>query len=365
MMNVQWTLPMLCLAALVNVACSLLLRGTSETPCPNSDGLAHYSFSHKGLWIPGYHLLGTGLTTKACSEACLKRHDCVAFSGSFREEGGNGACYIYSSTGKNVASAGDRAYRKCSTTAETVATKKTPATSAKDQSAAWKLPAAVHFTAQAAKHLSGDTPEELMKMAEGMQKQLDDVATTVAVADGKMRRMKSLVAGIANILTGASEVASVTSEASLRNSMNLKAIASKRNLMNMTFEVIEEKGERVDQVLTRTKDRAASTPAPAGTPAPFGLVPAVAPGVLLASLSPNVTNIETMMNKLNDPKTSDTINYLVAGFDGFQQKVSVAAQDVIKKNMRGLVDTMRGALHNYTQVVGGKDIKAPCCPDCK
>lgn len=336
-----------------------LLRGRPQAHCLDSDGLVGYSFSHRGLWIPGYQLLGTAFTARQCSEACLERKDCVGFSGSFKEDGGNGACYVYAATGKNVPSSSDRAYRKC------------PGASATASPASPPMAAAVHLLANeqvsAGTASKVATEEELMTMAQGMEKQLDQISNAMIVADAKMRRLNSLVAGVANVLTYSSKVASATSEAALGNQVGLKAISNTRQIINMTFASVNTTGKQVDSILKRIEARAVKTAAAAAAAAAgIAAAPAGAAGTpRLADLAPNVTRIEDQMNKLNDPKTFKAVTDLVTNYTGLKNHITATVKGVVQTHIRGLVDTMRLALHNYTSAVGGEVKKGPCCVNCK
>jgi len=169
---------------------------------------------------------------------CSKHKECVAFSGAF-ENGENGGCYTYTKTGKNVPSGGDRAYKKC------------------PNASPEKIPGAMAMHATAAETLVGNEAA-LVAMAEGMEKQLDAVSKTISDADVRMRRLKSMVAGAANVLTGSARVASVTGETALGNRAGLQAIARSKGVITMTFDDISRSSLGIDKILKKIKARKAS-----------------------------------------------------------------------------------------------------------
>lgn len=329
MVGMRWASPTLLLVALLALADGTL-RGRVQQTCSNSDGLSGYSFSHKGLWIPGYNLLGTGFTKQGCAVECSKHKECVAFSGAF-ENGENGGCYTYAQTGKNVPSSGDRAYKKC-----------------KDVSPD-KIPGAMAMHATAAETLVGNEAA-LVAMAEGMEKQLDAVSKTISDADVRMRRLKSMVAGAANVLTGSARVASVTGETALGNRAGLQAIARSKGVITMSFEDITRSSVGIDKILKKMKARK-------GKPAKVAVA---ATGPSLAALVPNVTAIEKKMNILNDPKTAAEIADLEGNYKNFTGGIRSTVKGVVRTHLRGLVDTMREGYHNLTTAFQAEK-KDPCC----
>jgi hypothetical protein len=331
MVGTRWPSQIRFLIAFVGLA-NALLTGRLRAPCSNSDGLAGYDFSHKGLWIPGYHLLGTGFSKQSCSVECSKLRDCVAFSGAFKEDGGNGGCYTYAATGGSVPSSSDRAYKKCPGSLPTLP----------------ELPEGV--TQFAARKQAPAQPEaQLLTMAEGMEKQLDAVSQTIAAAHIRMRRLKSMVSGAANVLTGASRVASQTAENALANRGGLQAIARNKQFINMTFHTIDGSSTRMQKLLKRIKERA-----------PTGGEKGKSPGQILKELQPNVTALEKTLNQLNDPATALQINGLVTNYNNFTGKITSTVKTVLSDNLRGLVDKMRGAMYNYTTALQNHK-KDPCC----
>jgi len=334
MVGMRWASPTLILVALLALADGTL-RGRVQQTCSNSDGLSGYSFSHKGLWIPGYNLIGTGFSKQGCAVECSKHEECVAFSGAF-ENGENGGCYTYTKTGKNVPSGGDRAYKKCPNASPD------------------KIPGAMAMHATAAETLVGNEAA-LVAMAEGMEKQLDAVSKTISDADVRMRRLKSMVAGAANVLTGSAKVASVTGETALDNRAGLQAIARSKGVITMSFEDITRSSEGIDKVLKKIKARKAK---------PAVSKPVVVKGRFegqsLAALVPNVTAIEKKMNILNDPKTAVDIADLEGSYKNFTGGITSTVKGVVRTHLRGLVNTMREGYHNLTTAFV-KEKKDPCC----
>jgi len=334
MVRAQLANPALCLLACIcgASASSLLTRRTQTPGCSNSDGVAGYNFSHRGLWIPGYQLNGEGFSKQRCSEKCSQLDGCKAFSGAF-EVGGNGACYTYAATGKNVLAGTDRAYRKCekplAPPTETV-----------------KFLTALHLVDRKVM-----TEADLVTMAEGMEKQLDNVTATMGIADLKMRRLKSMVAGAAATLMGATRLASVTALTAAGNSGNLKSIARAKETINRSFEFLNSTNVSVDKMLLKVKGR---TPKPG-----------VKTGPSLNELAPNVTDLEEKMNKLNDPATLKEIDSMVSSYNNFTGTIEGEVNVVLRGHLRGLVDTQREALKNYTTAFNPEK-KDPCCtPGCK
>jgi len=336
MVSAQLAKPALCLLACIcGTSASLLTRRTQTPGCSNSDGIAGYNFSHRGLWIPGYQLNGEGFSKQSCSEKCSQQEGCKAFSGAF-EVGGNGACYTYTATGKNVLAGTDRAYRKCDKSL-------VPAT---DSTETVKFLTSLHLVDRKAM-----TEADLVTMAEGMEKQLDNVTATMGIADLKMRRLKSMVAGAAATLVGATRLASVTALTATGNSGNLKAIARARENINRSFEFLNSTNVSVDKVLLKVKGRAPK--------------PGMQTGPSLNDLAPNVTDLEDKMNKLNDPATLKEIDSMVASYKNFTGTIEGEVNVVLRGHLRGLVDTQREALKNYTTAFNPEK-KDPCCtPGCK
>lgn len=317
----------LCLLALALEADGLLTR--RGTPCSNSDGVAGYNFSHRGLWIPGYDLAGTGFTKQSCSVECSKRKGCVAFSGAFRELGGNGACYTYTATGKNVASGKDRAYKKCVKSAESI-------------------PGAVGLAVASAEQ--APTIEALALMAEGMEKQLDAVSLAMSSNDKKMRKLKSMVAGTAAMLTDASRLAAEASSTATENRGGLKTIARNKKEIGMAFEALTSSKTRMATLLAKIKKGSPSQSAGDAKTTKA-----------LAHYEPNVTALEKSMNQLNDPKTMKEITSLVTGYKAFKGKIIASVKAVLQTDLRALVDTQRKAYRNYTDALTDKSKKDPCC----
>lgn len=327
-----------CLLAFICGADGLLTRRL-QAPCSNSDGLNGYNFSHHGLWIPGYHLVGRGFSKQSCSAECSSLAACVGFSGSFSEDGGNGACYTYTATAGSVPSASDRAYKKCfSGRKET----------------ALAAPLAAKATAM---HLVGTktigqvgTIEDLAKLAEGMEKQLDGISKTMAGADLRMRRLKSMVAGTSAMLTDANRVSSETAKTAVGNRGGLLAIDRSKERINMTFGVIGSSQTRVQELFTRIAERTKGKPVNASS---------------LSALEPNVTAVEKGLNTLNDPAIRKKLDDVMNAYKTFQSGITKEVKAVIRTNLRGLVDTQRDAFRNYTTALQNKT-KDPCCtPGCK
>lgn len=322
-------LTFLCLVTFVCGANALLTRRAQE-PCANSDGVAGYNFSHRGLWIPGYQLAGTGMSKKACSETCSKQSTCVAFSGAFKEDGGNGACYTYKATGGNVPSGTDRAYKKC----------------ANEQEREIEGAMSMHLVGQQ----KSMTEEQLVTMASELEAQLDGVTKTMADADLRIRKLKSMVAGTAQILTDASRKASVTAQMALNNRAGLLAIARSRRNINMTFGMLNESNASMSYLLHKVEMRAPR--------------PGKKAGPTLGALAPNVTDIEAKLKKLNDPKTDAEITTLVGEYNNFTSKISKAVKVVLRTHFRELVDTQREAFHNYTTALQNHKVDPCCTGDC-
>jgi len=336
MVGQLWTKQPLFLVALV-VGANGLLRGRLQAPCSNSDGLAGYNFSHRGLWIPGYQLLGTGFSKQACSTECSKRSDCLAFSGAFTEDGGNGACYTYATTGGNVPSSGDRAYKKCVGVVTALPVS----------------PVSLHLTGT---KRTATTTDDLIKMAQDMEKELDGVAETMVAADQRMRRLKSMVAGAANVLTSAARKASIVSETALGNQGGLAAIARHKEHINMTFDEINMTGSRIQDLLKKIKSRIPAAPAAGAAPTTL----AVASGPTLAALIPNVTRVESNITLLNDPATADKINSVATLYNSFKANITDTVKLVVRNHIRAHVDHLREAYANYTDSF--KPVKKdPCC----
>jgi len=331
MVGIRWPKQICFLSVFVGLG-NALLTGRLRAPCSNSDGLAGYDFSHKGLWIPGYHLLGTGFSKQSCSVECSKRRDCVAFSGAFMEDGGNGGCYTYAATGGRVPASTDRAYKKCSGSLPPLP----------------ELPKGVtQFVV--------NRQSELLTMAEGMEKQLDAVSQTINAAHVRMRRLKSMVAGAANILINTSQLASATAQTALGNRGGLEAIARNKRFINMTFTTINGSSTRMQTLLKRIKERADG--AATGTEEGKG---GKSPGALMKALQPNVTALEKKLNQLNDPATTAQINGLVTSYDKFTGRITSTVKSVLSNNHRGLVNNMRDAMYNYTTALQNHK-KDPCC----
>jgi len=323
----------LCLLALVGGANSLL-TGSLKSPCANSDGLPGYSFSHNGLWIPGYHLLGTGFTKQTCSAECSKLKSCVAFSGAFKEYGGNGGCYTYTATGGNVRSGADRAYKKC-------------------QHASQEPPAdlvGMHLVAR-----TQITEADLVTMAQGMEAQLDVVSKTMADADLRMRRLKSMVAGVANIFVDQARIATVTSETALGNRGGLLSIARSKKNIEFTIPAIKSGSTGIDALLKRIgKGKKVATT----TGAPKKKVALATKN--LGFYDSNVTALEKKLNPLNDGTVFKEIKGLVTAYKGLEEKIGVTVKQVLRSELRGLVDTQREAFHNYTDALANIK-KDGCC----
>jgi len=313
---------------LVALVCggNCLLTRRLQGPCSNSDGVSGYNFSHKGLWVPGYRLVGTSFTKRSCSEECTHLTGCVAFSGSFKEDGGNGACYTYTATAGSVPAASDRAYKKCLGRAPETATIATNLT-------------AMHLVATKAL-----TIEALAKLAEGMETQLDAIAKTMADADLRMRRLKSMVAGTSAMLTDASRISSETSKTALSNRGGLLAIARARGTINETFTGIDSSSTRIQTLLKKITDRSASSGKSSS----------------LSALEPNVTSLEKQLKALNDPATLKQIDDVVKAYKTFQDGVTAKVKTVLRTHLRGLVDTQREAFYNYTTAIQNHK-KDPCC----
>jgi len=334
MVGMRWPNQIRFLIGFVGLA-NALLTGRQRAPCSNSDGIAGYDFSHKGLWIPGYHLLGTGFSKKSCSVECSKLRDCVAFSGAFKEDGGNGGCYTYAATGGSVPSSSDRAYKKCPGSLPTLP----------------ELPEGVTQFAARRQAPAAQPEAQLLTMAEGLEKQLDAVSQTISAGEIRMRRLKSMVSGAANVLTGASRVASKTAETALGNRGGLQAIARNKQFINRTFSMIDGSSTRMEKLLKRIKKRA-----PTGAAKGKG----TSPGEILKALQPNVTALEKTLDQLNDPATALKVNGLVTNFDTYSGKITSTVKTVLSDNLRGLVDKMRGAMYNYTTALQDHK-KDPCC----
>jgi hypothetical protein len=307
-----------------------LLTRRSQAPCSNSDGLAGYNFSHKGLWIPGYQLIGTGFTKQSCSAQCSKLTDCVAFSGSFKDDGGNGACYKYTATsGGNVPSANDRAYKKCFTGAVTPAADLT----------------GMHLLAR--NTAPANPYEALAKQAEGMEVKLAAIAKTMSDADQRMRRLKSLVAGTSAMITDASRVASNASGIALKNRGGLLAIGRSKESINATFTAISRSSTQVQSMLTAVKAR--------GVPGADGKSKS------LSAMEPNMTAVEKELKELNDPNTRKQLDDAGLLYEKLTGKITDEVKTVVRANLREVVETQREAYFNYTTALQDHK-KDPCCP---
>lgn len=332
MVGTGWVKLTLCLLASVYDANGLLTRREQAPgPCSNSDGISGYNFSHRGLWIPGYQLAGTGFSKLSCSAKCSNINSCVAFSGAFKEDGGNGACYTYAATGGNVPSATDQAYKKCLKSVATVT----------------GGPVGMHLVAKKVVKTKATTEEDLIKMAEKMEADLDKVTKTMGDADLRMRRLKSMVAGTAAMLTDAGRRASAVSGIALGNRGGLMSIARARQEINTTFGLINSSNASIARVLFKVENRAPKR-GQAST------------GPSLAVLAPNVTALETKMNKLNDPATLKAVSGLVESYNNLTSTIGSTVKVVLRNHLRGLVDTQREALYNYTTALQDNK-KDPCC----
>lgn len=320
-------LTLLCLVPFVCGADGLLTRRVHGA-CSNSDGVAGYNFSHKGLWIPGYELAGTGFSKLSCSETCSKQSSCVAFSGAFKEDGGNGGCYTYKATGGNVPSGTDRAYKKCVNPVDVIA----GATS-------------MHLVEQQTM-----TEAQLVLMAKELEDQLDGVTKTMGEADLRIRKLKSMVAGTAQMLTDASRKASVTAQMALNNRGGLNAIARAKEHINMTFGLLETTNASASNFLRKISARAPKPGQPAGPS--------------LSALAPNVTDIEEKINKMNDPKTLAEVDTLLKDYTNFTDKIGATVKTVLRTHFRELVDTQREALYNYTTALQNHKVDPCCTGDC-
>merc|ERR1712129_513513 len=211
--------------------------------------------------------------------------------------------------------ASDRAYKKCATPVR-----------GRGAAAVPRSVTAMHAVAR-----QTPTIEDLAKLAEGMQKSLAEVSKTMADADTRMRRLKSLEAGTSAILTDASRIASDTAHTALQNRKGLLAIARAKKHINSTFSAISNSSTQIQNML---KDIAGRSSGGNGS-------------VSLSSLEPNVTSVEKQLNELNDPATQKKLDDLVSVYKTFQDGVSSQVKNVLRTNLRGLVDTQREALYNY------------------
>jgi len=331
----------LCLVVLAGGA-NALLTGSLQTPCANSDGLPGYSFSHNGLWIPGYNLLGTGFTKQTCSAECTKLKSCVAFSGAFKENGGNGGCYTYAATGGNVRSGTDRAYKKCQHASEELSADLT------------SMHLVARTQAPVVIAVAQTTAADLATMAQVMEAQLDVVSKTMVDADLRMKRLKNMVAGSANILTAQAAIATGTAKTTLGNRGGLLAIARSKENTEWTLAAIGSGSARIDGLLKGIEARKTATTT---TAAPKkGALPTKS----LRFYEPNVTALEKKLNKLNDPATFKEIKELETAYTGLENNISSTVKLVLRSKLRGLVDTQRVAFRNYTDALA--DIKKdPCC----
>lgn len=80
----------------------------------------------------------------------------------------------------------------------------------------------------------------------------------------------------------------------------------------------------------------------------------------LSAMEPNVTSLETQLNLMNDPATQKQLDDLVTAYKTFQDGVTTQVKNVLHTNLRGLVDTQREALYNYTTALQDNK-KDPCC----
>lgn len=307
-----------------------LLTRRLQAPCSNSDGLAGYNFSHKGLWIPGYQLIGTGFTKQSCSAECSKLADCVAFSGSFKDDGGNGACYKYTATSGSVPSANDRAYKKCFTGAVT--------------------PAAADLTGMhllARSTASANPYEALAAQAEGMEVKLAAIAKTMADADVRMRKLKSLVAGTSAMITDASRIASNASAIALKNRGGLLAIGRAKDNINNTFTAISRSSTQIQSKLASVKSR--------GGAAQGGGAES------LTALEPNMTAVEKELKEMNDPNTAKQLADVGLLYKKLTGDITDQVKTVVQANLREVVETQREAYFNYTTALQDNK-KDPCCP---
>jgi hypothetical protein len=309
--------------------------------CADSDGIKGFNFSHAGLWIPGYSLEGKGFTKKTCAQACSKRDSCVAFSGAFTEYGWNGACYLYSATGADTPSANDRAYRRCAPEMEPspVPTVK------KGYNYGLKL-----LRAEA----DPQNAEDLVQMASTMQGELDAVSTQMVSANERMRRLKAMIAGESAMLVNSSRLAYQASMLTTSNRDGLRSIERARTYIDSGYAYLNTSEEKMVHVLERLEEVRAehNKTATANSAAP------VKP---LSYYEPNVTKLEDVMDNLTKPETLKGIDELVTAYDTLESNISTVVQRVIHKNLRGLVNTQREALRNYTDVVAGTEGKDPCC----
>jgi hypothetical protein len=342
-MRTRWSSLTLCVVAFVGDVTGLLTK-KAQAPCANSDGVHGYNFSHRGLWIPGYTLVGTGFTKQTCSDKCSKTKGCVAFSGAFKEEGGNGGCYTYAATGGNVPSSTDRAYKKCFVGDAMPAAHAADATNSTHP----RDIIGVHFMAKKVM-----TVPDLLKQAETMEAQLDEVTKTMNIADTRMRKLKTMVALTATKLTDAGRIASRTSEIALGNRGGLLAIARAREEINMSFNILSQSEVQGEYLLKKIKGRVPGKGSKAKK------------GPSLAGLAPNVTALEKEINKLNDPATLAEISATENTYNNFTGGIRSTVKLVLRDHLRGLVDTQREALYNYTTALQDNK-KDPCCvPGCK
>lgn len=332
----------------------LLIR-RSQAPCSNSDGLAGYNFSHKGLWIPGYQLIGTGFTKQSCSAECSKLADCVAFSGSFKDDGGNGACYKYTATSGSVPSANDRAYKKCVTGAVTPAAAdltamhlfpraNTRGRARARRRARWRARARARAQAKA---LSANPYEALAAQAEGMEVKLAAIAKTMADADVRMRKLKSLVAGTSAMITDASRIASNASAIALKNRGGLLAIGRAKDNINNTFTAISRSSTQIQSKLASVKSRGGAAKGDGAES--------------LTALEPNMTAVEKELKEMNDPNTAKQLADVGLLYKKLTGDISDQVKTVVQANLREVVETQREAYFNYTTALQDNK-KDPCCP---
>lgn len=254
---------------------------------------------------------------------------------------------MYATTGRGVPSVADKAFKKCPV-------EKRPSLPAMHSNSAQAgnssfpaLQATINFAASS----TPTTQAELVTMADAMEKSLDNVATTIAKADKRLLRLKSLVSGASNVLTSAQRKATNASETALKNRGRLLAIAMNRDSINRTFAVINRSTFRIQKLQKRIKLR---IPPPGNRTGPK-----------LSDLKVNISTIEKGLKILNDPKMSTKIYNLVSIHRNFTSDIRRTVHKVVRANIRGLAEELRVGLWNYTQALSPPHKQDPCCAGCE
>jgi len=189
--------------------------------------------------------------------------------------------------------------------------------------------------------------EALLTQANTMEGELNTVKEEMASVRNRVRRLKSLTAGVAAMMTDASRVATVTSQTALTNRVYLNSIERNQKQMDKGMNLTGTAEKKIQKLLSKLEARDKS-------------------GAIKKSASayePNITALETIFKEMTSDKVKTSIDGLKGKFSVYEGNVTVMAKKAIQGNIRELVDVQREALSNYSLALA-PPARDPCCPPC-